>query len=92
MDLNRRDVEYVYPDLTSIPADPELTVTFDDGLSWHPLTVDDDGAARALVAGPDATDVLAGAVVLPLGRSVMAVRSVSTPERLHRHVGVIDVR
>jgi hypothetical protein len=90
MELDRRDVEFLYPDLASVPTGAQLTVSFDGGESWAEVTVD-EGTPRVLVAGPDATGVHPAAVVLPLGTSRVIVRSIADPEHLHRYAGVIDV-
>lgn len=90
MELDRRSREYVYWPVTETPTGGTLDVSFDAGVSWHPLAVA-DGAAAALLAGPDATTNPVGTVVLPLGRSVVLVRAVADPERIHRYAGVVDV-
>lgn len=89
MRLDTRGREYAKWDLASAPAETSLEVTF-DGATWHPLTRDGD-TVSALVAGPDATDNPADAVVLPAGRSHVLIRSTANPEVLVREAGIIDV-
>jgi len=90
--LDRRGQEFCSFPVTGVPADANaLEVSFDDGLTWTPMTWNaDETAVLVLVAGPDMPDP--AGVVLPAGRHVPLVRLVDTPETVIRSTGgSIDV-
>jgi hypothetical protein len=90
MELESQSREYVLWPIAEQPVGSTLEVSFDEGATWNPLTV--DGAeARALVAGPDATGNPAGTVVLPLGSHRAWIRATANPELVYRYAGVVDV-
>lgn len=68
-----------------------LEVSFDDGLTWHPLSRLDDATATALVCGPRSDTNPAGTIVLNHGRNYPIIRRVDSPEVLVEPAGRIDV-
>jgi hypothetical protein len=90
MELQRWERKYV-PWAITAPTGAVLEVTFDDAVTWYPLTVA-DGYARVLVAGPDATGNPAGTVVLGAGQDHRAhVRATVPPEAEGEYAGVVTI-
>lgn len=93
MDLDRTAREYVTWPLTGLPEDytSGFEVSIDNRATWHPVDVI-NGAARALLAGPDATSNPPAAIVFPAaGTYRPALRLVDTPETILRPGGTINV-
>lgn len=69
-------------EITGVPIDADLSVTFDGGATWHPLNRVDLTTAWLWVAGPLATSNPVGTVVLALGDNhakMMAVDGSAAP-------------
>lgn len=77
--------------VVNAPQNTALSVSFDNGTTWHELERPADTEARILVAGPQATDNPAGTVVLTTGRNLAMTRLTDTPEVIIRDAGSIDV-
>jgi|GEM_PF-2189451 len=92
MRLHAAAREYARIPVAGLPADPtpDVEVQFAADGSWEAATIV-DGAARILIAGPDATDNPPETVVLPLGRTLPVVRLTDNPEIVIRGAGPIDV-
>ncbi|RHA43671.1 hypothetical protein [Cellulomonas rhizosphaerae] len=90
MKLDPASREYATWPLAAIPDGGGLEVTFDEGATWHGLTVIDD-EARILIAGPDATGNPGETVVLPRGFHYPRIRATISPELLVRAAGEINV-
>lgn len=92
MKIDRRGQEFAsFPVSGAPPTDTPLEVSFDAGLTWHPMAWNaDETAVQILVSGPDAPNP--AGVVLPAGRNIPLVRLVDTPETVIRSTGgSIDV-
>lgn len=62
--------------ITGVPLEAELSVTFDEGTTWHPLIRTDLTTAWLWVAGPEAEGNPAGTVVLNYGDNHAKIRAV----------------
>ena len=93
MRLHPAGREYATWDITGADEATTLAMSIDGGLTWASLARPTATTARALIAGPAATDNPAGTVVLPLGRSVPLIRATDTPEVvIVASGGAIDVK
>lgn len=72
------------------PTDAALSVSFDAGVTWHPMERPTATTARILIAGPLASDNPAGTVVVPRGGSAAVVRLTDSPEQVVRDAGTIS--
>ena len=78
----------VFP--VSAAVEVPLEVSFDGGLTWHPMARD-DGTATVAVAGPDAEDNPPDAVVLHSGHNPAAIRLTNVPWVVIREAGEVFV-
>lgn len=92
MKLPQSGREYaVFPLPEGVALDADLTVSFDDGDTWHKLTRPDANTARILVAGPQATANPAETVTLRKGTNRALVRLTVNHETVIRAAGSIFV-
>lgn len=92
MDLPTAGREYAkFPLPAGVAMNADLSVSFDRGKTWHPLTVPDAHTAMVLVAGPTAENNPQGTVVLAPGNNRALVRLKATPENVVRSAGSIYV-
>lgn len=69
-----------------------LTVSFDDEVTWHPLSPIDATSVKCLVAGPEATSNPVEAIVLPAGsHEIWLAREVGTERLVRQAPDRIDV-
>lgn len=87
MRLARDSVEFAHWTITGLPdtatPTPDVWLAGDWRRAEWVEATGPERTARVLVAGPDATPP-AGAVVLPVGRTVPRVRLTDTPEAIVR--------